>query len=34
MPANLFVPENSLMDKLNGLRGFLDTFAVLYPQVA
>ncbi len=33
MPANLFVPENSLMDKLNGLRGFLDTFSVLYPQL-
>ncbi|AKG54249.1 hydrolase [Dehalogenimonas sp. WBC-2] len=33
MPANLFVPENTLMDKVNGLRGFLDTFAVLYPQL-
>ena len=33
MPANLLVPENSLMDKLNGLRAFLDTFAVLYPQL-
>jgi pimeloyl-ACP methyl ester carboxylesterase len=33
MPSNLFVPENSLMDRLNGLRGFLDTFSVLYPQL-
>ena len=33
MPANLFVPENSLMDRINGLRSFLDTFSVLYPQL-
>ncbi len=33
MPFNLFVPENSLMDRINGLRGLLDTFAVLYPQL-
>jgi proline iminopeptidase len=33
MPFNLMVPENSLMDKANGLRGFLDTFSVLYPQL-
>lgn len=33
MPFNLFVPENSLMDRINGLRGFLDTFFVLYPQL-
>lgn len=33
MPFNLLVPENSLMDRANGLRGFLDTFAVLYPQL-
>lgn len=33
MPANLFVPENSLLDRVNGLRSFLDTFAVLYPQL-
>jgi proline iminopeptidase len=33
LPFNLFVPENSLMDKLNGLRSFLDTFSVLYPQL-
>jgi pimeloyl-ACP methyl ester carboxylesterase len=33
MPSNLFVPENSLMDRVNGLRGFLDTFSVLYPQL-
>ena len=33
MPANLFVPENSLIDRINGLRSFLDTFSVLYPQL-
>ena len=33
MPSNLFVPENSLMDRINGLRAFLDTFSVLYPQL-
>jgi proline iminopeptidase len=33
MPAILFVPENDLMDRINGLRSFLDTFAVLYPQL-
>jgi len=33
MPSNLMVPENSLIDKLNGLRSFLDTFSVLYPQI-
>ena len=33
MPSNLFVPENSLIDKINGLRSFLDTFSVLYPQI-
>lgn len=33
MPGNLFVPENSLMERLNGLRSFLDTFSVLYPQL-
>jgi pimeloyl-ACP methyl ester carboxylesterase len=34
MPGNLFVPENSLMDRINGFRSFLDTFSVLYPQLA
>ncbi len=33
MPFNLFVPENSLMDRVNGLRAFLDTCSVLYPQL-
>jgi proline iminopeptidase len=33
MPAILFVPENSFMDRVNGLRAFLDTFSVLYPQL-
>ena len=33
MPANLFVPEYNWMERFNGLRSFLDTFAVLYPQL-
>lgn len=33
MPANLFVAENTFMDRINGFRGFLDTFSVLYPQL-
>ncbi|MEZ4831633.1 MAG: alpha/beta hydrolase [Caldilineaceae bacterium] len=33
MPAILFVPEYTLMDKINGFRSFLDTFGVLYPQL-
>ncbi len=33
MPFSLFVPENSWMDRLNGMRGLLDTFAIVYPQL-
>jgi pimeloyl-ACP methyl ester carboxylesterase len=33
MPFNLFVPENTLMDRVNGMRGFLDVFCALYPQL-
>jgi pimeloyl-ACP methyl ester carboxylesterase len=33
MPFNLFVPENSVMDRINGMRGLLDTFSALYPQL-
>lgn len=33
MPGNLFVPENSMMDQINGMRAFLDTFATLYPKL-
>jgi pimeloyl-ACP methyl ester carboxylesterase len=33
MPAILFVPEYNWMDRINGFRGFLDTFSVLYPQL-
>lgn len=33
MPAILFVPENNFMNRVNGFRGFLDTFAILYPQL-
>lgn len=33
MPAILFVPENTMMDKINGFRSFFDTFSILYPQI-
>jgi proline iminopeptidase len=33
MPFNLLVPENTVMDRINGMRGLLDTFSVLYPQI-
>jgi proline iminopeptidase len=33
LPFTLFVPENDLLDQVNGLRAFLDTFSVLYPQL-
>jgi proline iminopeptidase len=33
LPFTLLVPENDLMDQVNGLRAFLDTFAALYPQL-
>lgn len=33
LPATLFVPENDVMDRVNGLRAFIDTFSVLYPQL-
>jgi pimeloyl-ACP methyl ester carboxylesterase len=33
LPTTLFVPEYDLMDRVNGLRAFLDTFSVLYPQL-
>jgi pimeloyl-ACP methyl ester carboxylesterase len=33
LPFTLFVPENTLLDQVNGLRSFLDTFSVLYPQL-
>ena len=33
MPFNLFVPENSLLDRINGMRGLLDTYSALYPQL-
>lgn len=33
MPGNLFVPENGIIDRVNGLRGLVDTFATLYPQI-
>ena len=33
MPAILFVPEYTWMERFNGFRSFLDTFAVLYPQL-
>ncbi len=33
LPYNLLVPENTLMDQVNAMRGLLDTFSVLYPQL-
>ena len=33
MPAILFVPEYTWMDRINAFRGFLDSFSVLYPQL-
>jgi pimeloyl-ACP methyl ester carboxylesterase len=33
MPFNLLVPENTVMDRINAMRGLLDTFSVLYPQL-
>lgn len=33
MPAILFVPEYTWMDRLNGFRGFFDSAAVMYPQL-
>jgi len=33
MPAILFVPEYTWMDRINGFRGFFDSAAVLYPQL-
>jgi pimeloyl-ACP methyl ester carboxylesterase len=33
MPAILFVPEYSWMDRINAFKGFLDTVGTLYPQL-
>lgn len=33
MPSILFVPEYTWMERFNGFRSFLDTFAVMYPQL-
>jgi len=33
MPAILFVPEYSWMDRINGFKGFLDTVGTIYPQL-
>lgn len=33
MPAILFVPEYSLIDRINAFRGFFDVVTVLYPQL-
>ena len=33
MPAILFVPEYTWLERINGFRSFLDTFSVLYPQL-
>jgi proline iminopeptidase len=33
MAATIWVPENSRMDQLAAIRGLLDTYALLYPQL-
>ena len=33
MTSTIFAPENTLMDRVNAVRGLADTFAVLYPQL-
>ncbi len=33
MPAILFVPEYTWIERINGFRGFLDSAAVVYPQL-
>jgi pimeloyl-ACP methyl ester carboxylesterase len=33
MPAILFVPEYTFMDRINAFKGFLDTNGTLYPQL-
>ncbi len=33
MPAILFVPEYTWMDRINAFRGMLDVFVVQYPQL-
>lgn len=33
MPAILFVPEYSFIDRVNAFRGFFDVVSVLYPQL-
>jgi len=33
MPAILFVPEYSWMDRINAFKGFLDTVGTIYPQL-
>jgi pimeloyl-ACP methyl ester carboxylesterase len=33
MPATIWAPENTLMDQVNAVRGLMDTYAVLYPQL-
>ncbi len=33
MPAILFVPEYTWMDRINGFRGFFDSASVIYPQL-
>lgn len=33
MPSTIWVPENSFMDRVNAVRGLVDTYSVLYPQL-
>ncbi|MCH8562854.1 alpha/beta hydrolase [Nesterenkonia sp. YGD6] len=33
MTATIWVPENTFMDQVNAIRGLLDTYSLLYPQL-
>lgn len=33
MTATIWVPENTFMDRVNAIRGLLDTYSLLYPQL-
>ncbi|MGJ7440466.1 alpha/beta fold hydrolase [Aquipuribacter sp. MA13-6] len=33
MPATIWGPENTFMDRVNAARGLLDTYSLLYPQL-
>lgn len=33
MTATIWVPENTFMDRVNAIRGLLDTYSLVYPQL-